>query len=172
MCPLQFSLFAQSCLTLWDPMPVAHQASLSITKSRSLLKLMSIELVMPYNHLILCHPLLLPSVFPSIRVFSDESALPIKWPKCWSFSFSISPSSEHSAGITWVCVCVHVTVAQLRLVLCNPMDYSPPDSSVHGIILARILVWFAISSSKGSSRPRDQTSISYISCIGRQVLYH
>ena len=111
-----------------------------------------------------CHPTISSSVIPfsshlqslpAIRVFSNKLVLHIKWPKCWSFSFSISPSSEHSAGITWVCVCVHVTVAQLRLVLCNPMDYSPPDSSVHGIILARILVWFAISSSKGSSRPRD-----------------
>ena len=72
----------------------AHQASLSITKSWSLLKLMSIESVMPSNHLILCHPLLfLPSIFPSIRVFSNESVLPIRWPKYWSLSFSISPSS-------------------------------------------------------------------------------
>ena len=78
----------------------ACQASLSITSSRSLLKLMSIELVMPFNHLILCPPLLLlPSVFPSIRVFSNESALHIRWPKDWSFSFSISPSSEYS-GLT------------------------------------------------------------------------
>ena len=69
---------------------------MSITNSRSLLKLMSIELVMPSNHLILCHPLLLPpSIFPNIRVFSNESALPIRWPKYWSFSFNISPSNEH-----------------------------------------------------------------------------
>ena len=78
------------------PWTAAHQASLSFTISRSLLKLMSFELVIPSNHLILCHPLLLPSVFPSIRVFSDELALCIRWPKCWSFSFSISPSSEYS----------------------------------------------------------------------------
>ena len=72
------------------------QASLSITNSRSLPKLMFIESVMPSNHLILCHPLLLlPSIFPSIRVFSDESALRIRWPKYWSFSFNISPSNEH-----------------------------------------------------------------------------
>ena len=75
------------------PWTAAHQASLSITNSRSLLKLMSIELVMPSNHLILCRPLLLlPSIFPSIRVFSSESDCCITWPKYWSFSFSISPS--------------------------------------------------------------------------------
>ena len=72
----------------------AHQVSLSITKSWSSLRLMSIESVMPSNHLILCHPLLLPSVFPSIRVFPHESILQIRWPKYWSFSFSISPLSE------------------------------------------------------------------------------
>ena len=79
------------------PWTAAHQASLSITNSRSLLKLMSIELVMPSNHLFLYHPLLLlPSIFPSIRVFSNESALCIRWPKYWSFSFSICPSNEYS----------------------------------------------------------------------------
>ena len=78
------------------PWTTAHQASLSITNSWSLPKLMSIELVMPSNHLILCHPLLLlPSIFPSIRVFSNESALRIRWPKYWSSSFNISPSNEH-----------------------------------------------------------------------------
>ena len=78
------------------------QASLSITNSLSLPKLMSIELVMPSNHLILCHPLLLlPSIFPSIRCFSNESALPIRWPKYWSFSFNISPSSEHPGLISF-----------------------------------------------------------------------
>ena len=82
------------------PWTAAHQASLSIINSRSLLKLMSIESVMPSNHLILCHPLLLmPSIFPSIRVFSNESVLHIKWPKYWSFSFSISPSNDYS-GLT------------------------------------------------------------------------
>ena len=73
------------------PWTIAHQVSLSITNSRSWLKLMSIESVMPSNHLILCCPLLLPSIFPSIRVFSNESVLPIRWPKYWSFSFNISP---------------------------------------------------------------------------------
>ena len=84
------------------PWTVAHQASRSITKSQSLLKLMSIELVMPSDHLILCRPLLLPpSIFPSIRVFSNESALCIRWPKYWSFSFSISPSNEYSGLISF-----------------------------------------------------------------------
>ena len=83
------------------PWTAAHQASLSITNSQSLLKLMSIELVMPSNHLILCHPLLLASISPSIRVFTNESALHIRWPKYWSFSFSISPSNEHSGLISF-----------------------------------------------------------------------
>ena len=84
------------------PWTAARQASLSITNSQSLLKLMSIESVMPSNHLILCHPLLLlPSVFPSIRVFSYESVLRIRWQKYWSFSFSISPSSEYSGLISF-----------------------------------------------------------------------
>ena len=84
------------------PWSAAHQASLSITNSRSLLKLVSIESVMPSNHLILCRLLLLlPSIFPSIRVFSNESALRIRWPKKWSFSFSISPSNEHPGLISF-----------------------------------------------------------------------
>ena len=84
------------------PWTVACQASLSITNSRSLLKLMSIESVMPSNNPILCHPLLLlPSIFPSIRVFLKESVLRIRWPKYWSFSFSISPSNEYSGLISF-----------------------------------------------------------------------
>ena len=84
------------------PWTAAHQASLSITHSRSLLKLVSIESVVPSNHIILCHPLLLPpSIFPSIRVFSNESVFPIKWPKYWSFSFIISPSNEYSGLISY-----------------------------------------------------------------------
>ena len=86
-------------VTLWT---AAHQASLSITNSWSLLKLMSIELVMPSNHLILCRLLLLPpSIFPSIRVFSNESVLRIRWPKYWSFNFNISPSNEHLGLISF-----------------------------------------------------------------------
>ena len=84
------------------PGTAARQASLSITNSRSLLKLMSTESVMPSNHLILCPPLLLlPSILPSIRVFSNESALCIRWPKYWSFSFNISPSNEHPGLISF-----------------------------------------------------------------------
>ena len=84
------------------PWTAARQASLSITSSRNLLKLMSVESVMPSNHLVLCHSLLLlPSIIPSIRVFSNESALHIRWPKYWSFSFSISPSYEHPGLISF-----------------------------------------------------------------------
>ena len=84
------------------PWTAAHHASPSITNSQSLLKPMSTESVMPSNHLILCHPLLLmPSIFPSIRVFSSESALHIRWPKDWSFSLSISPSDEYSGLISF-----------------------------------------------------------------------
>ena len=91
---------AQSYPTLCDPMNHSTQASLSITNSRSSLRLTSIESGMPSSHLILCHPLLLlPSIFPSIRVFSSESAL--RWPKYWSFSFYISPSNEHPGLISF-----------------------------------------------------------------------
>ena len=92
-----------SCVQLFvTPWTAARQASLYTINSRSLLKLMSIELVTPSNHLILCHPLLLlPLIFPSIRVFSKESVLCIKWPKNWSFSFSISPSNEYSGLISF-----------------------------------------------------------------------
>ena len=94
--------FSHLCLTLCDLWTAACQASLAITNSRSLLKLTSIQLVMPSNHLILCHPLLLlPSNFPSIRVFSNVLVLCIRWPKYWSFSFSISPSSEYSGLISF-----------------------------------------------------------------------
>ena len=91
----RFRLFA-------TPWTSAHQASLFIIISQSLCKLMSIELVMPSNYLILCHPLfLLPSIFPRVRVFSSESTLHIRWPKYWSFSFSISPSNEYSGLISF-----------------------------------------------------------------------
>ena len=98
--PVQFS-----CLIVPNfeiPWTAACQASLSITSSQSLLKFLSIELVMPSNHLILCHPLLLlPSIFPIIRVFSSESVLRIRWPKYWSFCFSISPSNEYLGPISF-----------------------------------------------------------------------
>ena len=89
------------CLTLCDPMDSARKASLSFTISQNLLKLLSIETVMPSNNFILCHLLLLPSIFPSIRVFSTESALCIRWPKYWRFSFSISPSNEYPGFISF-----------------------------------------------------------------------
>ena len=97
------SVQSLSCVRLFAiPWTAACQASLSITNSQRLLKHMSIKLVMPSNHLILCCPLLLlPSIFPSIRVFSSESVLHIRWPKYWSFSFSISPSNEHSGLISF-----------------------------------------------------------------------
>ena len=95
------SSVAQSCLNLCDPRDCSTPGFLSFTNSQDLLKLMSIESVMPSNHLILWHLLLLlPSIFPSIRVFSNESALHIGWPKYWSFSFSISPSNEYSGLIS------------------------------------------------------------------------
>ena len=103
------------------PWMEARQASLSITNSRSLFKPMSIESVMPSNHIILCCSLLLPSVFPRIRVFPNESALRIRWPKCWSFSFSISPSNEYSGLISfridWFDL--HVVQRTLKILLQN-----------------------------------------------------
>ena len=112
---IQFSS-VQSVSQVWlfaAPWIAACQASLSITNSRSLHKLMSIELVMPSNHLILCRPLLLlPSIIPSIRVFSHESVLHIRWPMYWSFSFSISPSSEYSALISFRMDRLDLLVAQ------------------------------------------------------------
>ena len=102
---ISFDPSDQSLSHVWlfaTPWTAARQASLSMTNIQSLLKLMSIELVMPSNHFILCYPLLLPpSSFPSIRVFSNESVLPISWPKYWSFSLSISPSNEYSGLISF-----------------------------------------------------------------------
>ena len=119
----QFSSVAQSCLTLCDPMDrllwngharawTACQASLSITYSWSLLKLMSIEEVMPSNHLILCHPFLLASIFPSIRIFSNEPVLHLRWPKYWSFSFSTCPSNEDSGLISFGMNCFNLLAVQ------------------------------------------------------------
>ena len=114
---VQLSSVAQSCLTLCDPME--SQASLSMNNSRSLLKPMSLESVMPSNHLILCCPLLLPpSIFPSIRVFSSELVFHIRWPKYWSFSFSIS-SVQFSS------------VAQSCPTLGDPMNHSTPGLPAH-----------------------------------------
>ena len=112
---LQFSsVQLLSCVWLLvTPWIAEHQASLSITNSRSLLKLMSIESVMPSSHLILCRPLLLlPPIPPSIRVFSDESTLRMRWPKYWSFSFSISPSNEHPGLISFRMDWLYLLAAQ------------------------------------------------------------
>ena len=149
---------AKSCPTLCDPMdfstsgfPVLHYLP-EIAQTH--VHWVS-DAIQPF---ILCHPLLLsPSVFPSMRVFSNESTLPVMWAKYWSFSFSISPSN--------VCSGVRVHWVASVMFLWDPLDCSPPGSSVHGILQARILEWFAMPSSKESSWPRDQTCISCNSCI-------
>ena len=120
---------AQSCVTFCNKWTAARQAFLPITNSRSLLKLKSIESVMPSNHLILCCPLLLPpSIFPSIRVFSNESALHISWPKYWSFSFSISPSNEYlgltSFRIDWF------DLLAVQGILKSPLQHPSPQGSI------------------------------------------
>ena len=174
------------------PWTAARQPFLSITNSQSLLKLMSIESVMPSNHLLLCHPLLLlPSIFPSIKVFSNESALHIRWPLlvlqlqhqtfqwtlridfCDSFTLNNShtqdngdrqcrESCKRATPEETLYVCVLLT--QSCWTLCDPTDCSPPGSPVHGILQARILVWVAMLSSR-RSWPRDRIRISYISRI-------
>ena len=116
------SLVAQLCPTVCDSMVAAHQASLSITNSWCLLKLMSIKPVMPSKHFIFCHPLLLlPSVFTSIRVFSNESALHIRCLNYWSFSFTISPSTEYSGLISFRIDCFELLAVQgtLKNLLCT-----------------------------------------------------
>ena len=148
------------------PWTAAHQASLSITNSWSLLKLMSTDSVMPCNHLVFCHPpLLLPSIFPSMRSFSNESVLHIRWPKYSSFSISLS--SEYSGLISFrmdwfdlltvqgIYFEVKVKVTQSCPTLCNPTD-----CTVYGILWARILECVGFPFSRRSSQPRDQTQIS------------
>ena len=124
--PLEFLVMISSVshvLIFVTPWTAACQASLSITNFRSLLKLMSIESVMPSNHLILCRPLLLlPSIFPSIRVFSNESVLRIRWPKYWSFSFNISPSNEYSGLISFRMHWFDLLAVQGTL---KSLEYSP-----------------------------------------------
>ena len=127
------------------PWTETHQVSLSITNSHSLLKLMYIELVVPSNHLILHCPLLfLPSIFPSITVFSNESALHIRSPKYWTFSFNISPSNEY-----WWLISSTTAAAAKSLqscpILCTTIDGGPPGSPVPGILQARTLEWVTIS---------------------------
>ena len=124
-------LFSHYCVRLFVNAPC--QALLFSTVSWSLLKFMSTELVMTSNHLILCHPLLLlPTIFPSIRVLFNESALHIRWPNYWGFSFSTSPA----AAAKWLQSCP---------TLCDPIDGSPPGSPIPGILQARTLEWVAIS---------------------------
>ena len=107
----------------------AHQASLSIINSRSLLKLMSIKSVMPSSHFILCHPLpLLPSIFPSIRVFSNESTLHMRWPKYWNFSFSISPCNEHPGLISFRMDWLDLLAAQGTVK--NPLQHHSSKASI------------------------------------------
>ena len=128
----------QLCATPWT---AAHKASLSITNSWSLLKPMSIESVMPSNHLILCHPLLLPpSIFPSIRVFPNEWVLHIRWPKYWSFSFSISPSNEYSELISfridWLTLLAVLILLPIKLKLQLSCCAKKFLTSVHFIVLS------------------------------------
>ena len=109
----QFSSVIQSCLTFGHSMDCSMPGSLSITNCQSLLKLMSVELVVPSNYLSLSHPLLLlPSIFPSIRVFSNDSVIPNRWPKYWSFSFSISLSNEYSGLISFRIAWMDLLVVQ------------------------------------------------------------
>ena len=143
------------CLTLCNPMDYSTPAFPVFTNSQSLLILMSNELVMPSttelvmlsNHLILCHPhLLLPSVFPRIRVFPNESALHIRWPRYLSFSFSISPFSDYYS-LRYSLAAATATAKSLQscLTLCDPIDGSPQGFPVPGILQARTLEWAAIS---------------------------
>ena len=127
----------QSLSYVWflaTPWTAAHQASMSITNSKSLLKLMSIESVMPSIHFILCRLLLLPpSIFPSIRVFSNESVLPIRWPKYWSFSFSVSPSNEHPGLISFRMNWLDLLAVQVTL-----------KSTLQHYSLKRSMFWYSV----------------------------
>ena len=148
-----YSLQSLSHVLLFaTPWTAAHRASLSITNSQSLLKFMSIELVMPSNYLILCCPiLLLPSIFPSIRVFSNESILCISWPKYWSFSFNSSPSNEHPGliffRINWLdLLAVQGTLKSLlqhhsskTSVLRHSFFYSPTLTSIHDYFVGKVM---------------------------------
>ena len=158
------------------PWIAALQASLSITNSRNWPKLMSIESVMPSSHLILCRPhLLLPPIPSSIRVFSNESTLRMRWPKYWSFSFSISPSNEYPGLISFRMDWLNLLTVQGTLkslaaaaaksrqscpTLCDPIDGRPPGSSVPGILQARTLEWVAISFSNAWKWNRSVVSHS------------
>ena len=143
----QFSLVTQLCPVLCDAIGV------SITNSSSLLKLISIELVMPSNHVILCHPLLPPSIFPSIRVFSNESVLQIRWPKYWSFGFSISPSSEYSGLISFRMDWLDLLAVQGTLKSLLQHQFKRIDSSVfsflYGPTLTSMLPWWLLNCDVG-----------------------
>ena len=159
--PILIQLFSHVPLFA-TPWTAACQATLSIINSWSLLKLMIIESVMPSNHLILCRPfLLLPSGFPSFRVFSNESVLCIRWAKYWSFSFSISPSNEL---ISFRLSCVQSL--KLCLTLCDPMDCNLTFSSVQGIIQGRILISLQF---KGLSRVFSNTTVPKHQFIDTQL---
>ena len=179
-CKLRFTSFAyrypilvQSLIHIWlfvTPWIAIHQASLSFTVSGSLLKLMSIELMMPTNHLILCHFLhLMSSIFPNIRVFSSESALHIRWPKYWSFSFSICPSNEYSMisfRIGWFdLLAVHRTLKSLLL----------HRSSKASVLSVNIRGWFPLGLTglisllfKGLSRVFSRTIVGKHQFFGTQ----
>ena len=161
-------LVAQPCLCA-TPWTAAHQAVLHHLQEFAQTHVHRVnDAIRPFQSLWIL--LLLPSIFPSIRVFSSESALHVRWPNYWSFSFWVSPSSEYSGLISfrmdWFDVlAIQSEVTQLSPTLCSPVDCSPPHSSVHGIFQARILEWAAISFSRGSSWPRDQTLVSHT--VGR-----
>ena len=116
---VQFRSVTQPCPTLWDPMDCSTPGFPVLHQLQSLLKFMSIKSVMPSNHLTLCHSLLPPSIFPSIRIFSNESVLPIRWPKYWSFSFTISSSNEYSGLISFRMDWVDLLAVQLSGVFSN-----------------------------------------------------
>ena len=174
VCVYEFSPVQSLSLVRFFAIPwtAAPQASLSITNSQSLLKLMSIESVMPSNHFIPFRPLLLPSIFPTIRVVSNDSVLHIGWPKYWSLSFSISPSNEylglisltidwfdllavqgtlksllqhHSSKISILWCSAAAKLLQSCQTLCNPIGGSPPGSPIPGILQARTLELGAIA---------------------------
>ena len=136
---MSVSSVAHSCLTLCDPMNRSTPSLPSITNSRSPPKSMSIESVMPSNHLILCCPFLLPSIFPSITVFSNESALRIRWPKYWSFNFNISPTNEHPGLISFRMDWLDLLAVQgtLKSLL---QHHSSKENNVHTLILKYFIV--------------------------------
>ena len=147
VCSVQSLSCVQLFATSWT---VARQASLSIRNSQSLPKLMSIESVMPSNHLILCHPLLLlPSIFPSIRVFSNGSALHIRWPKYWIFSFNISPSSEHPGLISFRMDWLDLLAVQGTLAISRGYSQSRDRTRVSCIAGRCFILWATREAQKG-----------------------